>query len=647
MSSNETPQLPSKIIYLAQHPLFRGLIEPHMPAGWVPHSAEANAEVHRLLVRYEFKEFLGLDKIAEEFEFKKGAVLAYQGEYADQFFILRTGRVEAQEETKSHIFVRRVIHLPNAFFDDVTLFEPQVYPHYLKARTDGRVIIILRDKLIDLIKQNNALIRVMFPILSPEAQQLVRKSRLQEYLNPEWNWRVRLGGLFGRRRGMTPAEGQSSASFDRELARLHAKFQLQPEETIKFQTRRSPWLLIPHLFFPVLLLIALPALAYYVAGGWGMQALGWWGVVMWVAAVLPPLAYLIFNYIDWANDYFLITDRQIIHYEYDLRRFNSHLEKLPVERVQSVEVEVPNIFARLFQVGKARITTAAQAQVIIFDYIPTPEKVQLTLNQLRERTQSLSKARLSRDMRKVVETHFGIPAAYTKASSPPLKPKTPFQKTWEPVRDFLNSYSHRSEKNGVVTYHKHRITLVVALFAPTAIALLILVSWYFLHYFAGISFSNTLGRVILSLLVLLDLGYFIWQVEDWHNDTYQLTDKYVIDIDRAPFGLYESRKQAELSKVENVRTEKLGIIASLFNYGKIYVETAGTGSSIVFEQVYDPQAIQRDLFKRRDKLKEELQKQEQAERRKEYAAVMDSYNKAFTQHRIPTYQPLLEEGEGE
>ena len=648
--SSDTPLAP-KIVYLAQHPLFRGLIEPYMPAGWVPHSAEANELVKRLIVTQDMAVFYELDKIADEFVFEKGAIMAHQGEYADQFFILREGRVEAQEETKSHVFIRRVIHLAHAFFDDVALFEPQVYGHYLKARTNGRVIIVLRDKLIDLIKKHHALIRVMFPVLSPEAQRLVMKSRLQEFLNPAWDFKSvsgRLfGGLFGRRRGITPTEGESSRSFDRELARLHAKFQLQPEETIYFQTRRSPWLLIPRLFLPVLLLIALPLLAYYALGGWGTEIIGRWGGVVWGAAVFLPLGYLLFNYIDWANDYFLITDRQIIHYEYDLRRFNSHSEKLPIERVQSVEVEVPNIFARFLQVGLARITTAAQAQVIMFDYIPSPEQVQTTLNKLQARTKNLSKARITRDMRKVVESHFHIPPPYTKASYSPLKPKTKWQKAWEPVRDFLDSYSYRSEKNGVVTYHKHRITLLMSLFPPLGIALTIGVGWYFLRYFVGLSLTGTLERVILAILVLLNLGYFVWQIEDWHNDTFQLTDKYVIDIDRAPFGLYESRKQAELSKVENVRTEKLGIIASLFNYGKLYVETAGTGSSIVFEQVYNPEGIQRDLFKRRDKLKEEMQKKELADRRDEYASVMDAYNKTFTQYRIPTYQPLLEEGEGE
>lgn len=646
MSSETSPTFAPKIVYLAQHPLFRALIQPHLPVGFVPFTAEGEAAVQKALAQTEIPELKELDKIAEEVSFKKGVTLAHQGEYADQLFIVRSGMLETQVETKEHVFWRQTLHLPNAFFDDVWLFAPQVYPFYVKARRDGRLVLIGREKLITLIKSHPRVLQAMFTVLSPEAQRLVLNSRLQDYLGRKRPWYGRVAEAMRFRR-MGRAPDATDAHFDHQLARLHDKFQLQPEESIKFQSRRSPWLLVPQLAFPIILLAAMAAVAWLVVGSVGVETLGMWRFVIWGAALVLPLAYLIFNYIDWANDYFLITDRQIIQYEFDLRRFDSKLNKVPVDKVQSIEVETPNIVAKALDLGTARITTAAQSQVIFFDYISNPKDVQTAINKIREQTQNLSAAKVKREMRQTAETHFTVPKPYTTTQYPSTKKSSRVQALWNGVREIAQSYSHRSEKNGVVTYHKHIITLLSAMKGPLLLAFLVVGAWYFLHYFAHISFDNPLGAFLIITLSLVNFGYFIWQFEDWHNDTYQITDRYVIDVDRMPFGLQESRKQAELSKVENVRTEQTGIIATVFNYGRVIVETAGATSSIVFEQVADPRSVQSDLFKRRDKMKSQLEQQAQVQRRMEYAIFMDAYNKTARQNRIPSPQPLLEEGEGD
>ncbi|MCB0033578.1 MAG: hypothetical protein KDE51_06160, partial [Anaerolineales bacterium] len=523
--------------------------------------------------------------------------------------------------------------------------QPMLYPYYLKARRDGCVILITREKFLEFLKKHPKALRRIYPQFTPEAQKLVRNSRFQEYLGTT-SWWSQLMGLIGRGRvNRNPVDDQAARQFDSRLAKLHAKFKLQSEESIKFQSRRSPWILIPKLILPVALLIGLPLLVAFLVSSLGLVITGWWVYIVVGLVLLIPLGLAILQYIDWANDWFLVTDLQVIHYEFELFRFRSQLQKIPITNVQSIEVETPNFFAKMFKLGTARITTAAQSEVMFFDFITKPADVQKAINEVRERSRDLNYGKTLREMRHAAEDYFNIPHVYTQIKYTFDEAPSWVSQRWKRVRGFLDTYSHRVEKNGVVTYHKHRITLLGALVPPILFGIFILASWYILTYFVGISFANGLGRTILFVLFLVDLGLLVWQFEDWRNDTYQITDRYVIDIDRSPFGFSESRKQAELGKVENVRTEQTGFIANIFNFGKVYVETAGATSSIVFEQVYDPNTVQGDLFKRLNSLRAKNAKEDDKRRRAEYAIFMDMFDKTAKVERMPQHKPLLEEDE--
>jgi uncharacterized membrane protein YdbT with pleckstrin-like domain len=149
--------------------------------------------------------------------------------------------------------------------------------------------------------------------------------------------------------------------------------------------------------------------------------------------------------------------------------------------------------------------------------------------------------------------------------------------------------------------------------------------------------------IIFVVLFLLDLGWIIWQIEDWRNDTFQLTDRYVIDIDRRPFGFGESRKQAELANVQNVNADRPGLIPTLFNYGNVIIETAGATADITFENVPNPSVIQSDVFRRRDAQQQVQRTAEGERRRKEYAVLLDVYKQAEEQGRLPRRTPRFEE----
>ena len=157
----------------------------------------------------------------------------------------------------------------------------------------------------------------------------------------------------------------------------------------------------------------------------------------------------------------------------------------------------------------------------------------------------------------------------------------------------------------------------------------------------GISlhFSPVALGLIIGGSAFINLLWFGWQVEDWRNDIFQLNDRFVIDIDRQPFGFGESRKQASIANIQNVDALRPGFLPTLFNYGFVSIDTAGTKSDIVFDYVPNPELIQSDIFQRIDEVRRRQRIQDGSTRREEYALLLDVYRQAMEQQRIPQRTP--------
>src|SRR5690606_21084056 len=136
--------------------------------------------------------------------------------------------------------------------------------------------------------------------------------------------------------------------------------------------------------------------------------------------------------------------------------------------------------------------------------------------------------------------------------------------------------------------------------------------------------------------------YMLWQILDWHDDVYQVSDRYVVDIDRQPFGLSESRTQAELVNIQNVNVLQPGLLSNLFNYGNVVIETAGASTNLVFERVAQPNMVQQDIFRRRERLRQQQQVAASEQRRKEYAMLIDVFQQIQEQGQVPRRTPYLD-----
>jgi hypothetical protein len=129
---------------------------------------------------------------------------------------------------------------------------------------------------------------------------------------------------------------------------------------------------------------------------------------------------------------------------------------------------------------------------------------------------------------------------------------------------------------------------------------LILFNKYASVYLPGL-FEDTAG-IITKLftqvyLLFLTLSLFlIWL--SYYLSVQIVTDRRIVDIDQV--GLFSHTvSELHIENIEDVTSETNGLFGTIFNYGMVFVQTAGTIERFEFDNVPNPTAIEKlilDLY---------------------------------------------------
>ncbi len=586
-----------KVDFLHQHPLFQDFTEEQIEA---------------------------LAQITDELRYENGAMVAYQGDVADSLYIVKSGRLYAETrqndiESGSYV-VSSHNYLVQDYFGDDWMFEPNVYPANIKAKShQDKPAILLKIKGTNFVRFLN-----QYPEALPALQTVTEE-------DDEGNEVVKAG--------LSPYAYEEAQKLFSKAKRRHTVISILPDELVEYSARRSRLYLLVEIFFPVLALLILTPLAYLFFISQPIDSFIYrlrFGVPGFIFIIL--LLIVLFLVLDWSNDYFLITNKRVVHREFDLRTFRVDIKTARIDQVQSVEIAKPTLITNLFNFGTARITTASAFGTIYFDNIDNPIIVKETLDRFSKLVKALDASREQSLLRQTFGEHFAVQPQYEPIGekATPLPPLKPAHKDnlWFRFRD---RYYWRVEEEDSITYRKHFLVLIIESAIPLGLAVLgVVITFVLIRYFQ-FTFRQLLPALILGYS--LDILWLIWRAEDWRNDMFQLTDRLIIDIDRRPFGFGESRKQALLSNIQNVNAYTPGLIHTIFNYGSVEIETAGAESNLVFEDIPYPSVIQSDIFAQLENMLEQQQRGQRGTRHKEYALLMDVYKQTVEQDRIPDRTP--------
>jgi hypothetical protein len=82
-------------------------------------------------------------------------------------------------------------------------------------------------------------------------------------------------------------------------------------------------------------------------------------------------------------------------------------------------------------------------------------------------------------------------------------------------------------------------------------------------------------------------GYFWFNLVGWFFNVGIVTNQRIIDIDLHSI-LYKEVTMAIIKKIEDVTSKSGGFFSSVFNYGNVFVQTAGTEANIEFMNIPKP-----------------------------------------------------------
>ncbi|MBZ0274790.1 MAG: hypothetical protein K8I60_01525 [Anaerolineae bacterium] len=176
---------------------------------------------------------------------------------------------------------------------------------------------------------------------------------------------------------------------------------------------------------------------------------------------------------------------------------------------------------------------------------------------------------------------------------------------------------------GETVYRKHYLIWVGHIAVPLGVIFIGIV--IFILDLFGQLMPNGLGLLSYLLgfgVILLGAAWFYLADWDWRNDLYIVGDQTVTLIRKRPLFLQNENDQFLLAQVDNISFDISGLFHTLFKLGNVQLKLVGSGDKAakVFRSVYDPEQVQAEITKRRQRAK---QSQQDAENKRRQSEILD------------------------
>ena len=487
---------------------------------------------------------------------KAGTTIFEEASLGDTFYLIFSGKVivfrkrrkKGNEEEEQEL----AILVAGDYFGEEALLTNQRRNAGVRVEEDAVLLSLPRAKFLALLKK--------IPQMKPNFEISVESRRLSRRLQFKW------------------VRSDEVIYF---LARKHIILFVQAALGPTICMLLPAFLILGFLFYKFIILLGLAAVLFLI-----------------LAAVL------VWEWVDWGNDYYIVTNQRVVWLEKVVGIYDSRQES-PLHTVLSVSTETEPL-GRSLDYGNVIIRTFVGR--IVFHHVAHPYQVEALVKEHQGRAKEGSRRTEVDAMKKALITRMTPSPEATMPSSLEVQAtsKAKKKKASAPAESaFANFFKVRYEDKETITYRKHWFVLLEQIWLPSVLLLGILAviggGIYYL-YFTSASTAATVSSeretlfVIMPFAFIVVLIWWIYQYVDWSNDIYQVTPDQILDIDRKPLGS-EQRTAAQLENILATDYERRGIFGVLLNYGKVHI-TVG-GSKMTFHDVFDPLSVQQDIDRRR------------------------------------------------
>ncbi len=373
---------------------------------------------------------------------------------------------------------------------------------------------------------------------------------------------------------------------------------MRDDEWVVFSVKRHWAYLLRKILPPSILFLIFSPLFYFLMIS-ESPARWVFGPLLGVFLVILFLL-LVYQYIDWENDFFVLTTQRIVHIE-NIWPIKQDFEESTIENIEDIYELRPTFAANVLDFGNLILQTAGETVQIDMVGMPNPSHLRELIFHEIQRNRALSVLRSRGEIREVLQQRLSLEPPPPMPESEPTKTKDSsvailvlqaikeyfFPPTWSASEGGDTIVWRRFWLPGFFRY--------LRIFIPLAV-LTVGGAWGLTQVWATESLHWLLGVWLLLEAILF--GWLLWFIEDWRNDYFEITPNRIILVFQQPLLLQESRREAPLDRIQNISFEVPGILANIFRYGHVMLETAGTTGRFELKWVHRPQKIQAEISRR-------------------------------------------------
>ena len=399
----------------------------------------------------------------------------------------------------------------------------------------------------------------------------------------------------------------------------------RPGEHMLLFQRRHRWAIARNSILPVLIGVVLVFIAFrLIDTGLTLPVL--------MLTVVVCGAWLYYAYVEWQNDYLIITDQRVIHHERTLITLTNSLREVLINSIHEVSYTLPpgDFMARALDYGTIFIKTAGETGNIELSRIPNPKHVQdimiTALNAYRQSAEQQDRESIGAAIDQILR-----PGNHAQDDSPPAQPT---QKGSIMVENPGLLGTRYVDGQGNVIYRKHISEWTAHIFLPSMFILAA-----FALFLVGLLLPNPFNAVETLLgpfLGLVGVVWFYWADWDWRHDMLILGDSTVRLIHRRPLWLQDISEQMLLGQVDDAVVYRNGILNTLLNRGDLSISLVGDDRPKWFRHLGSPELVKNEIFERRAATQSREQQQQLSQQRDEIARYLDVYHERM-QSMMPNF----------
>ncbi|HBX69723.1 MAG TPA: hypothetical protein DEH25_10205 [Chloroflexi bacterium] len=339
----------------------------------------------------------------------------------------------------------------------------------------------------------------------------------------------------------------------------------------------------------------------------------------------------IWAWLEWRNDYFIVTNVRVVWRERIILRGSSRQET-PLRTIQSLNIQTSSFFQRMIKVGDLIVRTF-NSELHMTD-VHHPERMKDLIQGFILRSRRRSQREQLSEIRRTIRQRLKL----QKDAIPPEEPeKVPPVVITKYGR--FTIFKTRIVENGDYTYRKHwsvfikeallpNILFGGSLFVILVIVPVLLVSGsQWMIYVLGISIFLTVGF----------LAWWLYEYEDWRNDLYKVTGDLIIDREKKPFGK-ESFRSAPVRNIQSLSHEIPNFLGLILNVGNVKINVGN--ETLTFDGVHDPSVIQQDISRRMEELRAKQERDQTKQEHDRMATWLEIYHDETKDQRMPPLPPL-------